>query len=57
MVGSRGLSALSRLALGSVARKVLLHTRASVLVVREPREKVKAAEPIAVKGLSAAGAA
>ena len=46
VVGSRGLSALSRLALGSVARKVLLHTHASVLVVREPRERVKAAEPI-----------
>lgn len=46
VVGSRGLSALSRLALGSVARKVLLHTHASVLVVREPREKVKATEPI-----------
>lgn len=57
VVGSRGLSALTRLALGSVARKVLLHTHASVLVVREPREKVKAAEPVSVRGLSAAGAA
>jgi len=57
VVGSRGLSALTRLALGSVARKVLLHTRASVLVVREPREKVKAAEPISVRAVSTAGAA
>lgn len=48
VVGSRGLSALSRLALGSVARKVLLHTHASVLVVREPRERVKAAAPMRV---------
>ena len=47
-VGSRGLSTLGRLALGSVARKVLLHTRASVLVVREPRERVKAEEPMRV---------
>ena len=57
VVGSRGLSALTRLALGSVARKVLLHTHSSVLVVREPREKVKAAEPISVRAVSAAGAA
>lgn len=56
IVGSRGLSALSRLALGSVARKVLLHTHASVLVVREPREKVKAAEPVMARGASLAGA-
>jgi len=45
VVGSRGLSALPRLALGSVARKVLLHTPCSVLVVREPRERVKSDEP------------
>ena len=57
VVGSRGLSALTRLALGSVARKVLLHTSASVLVVREPREKVKVAEPMQVKAGSAVGAA
>lgn len=44
VVGSRGLSALPRLALGSVARKVLLHTRCSVLVVREPRERVRGEE-------------
>jgi nucleotide-binding universal stress UspA family protein len=49
VVGSRGLSALSRLALGSVARKVLLHTPASVLVVRESRERVKAEDPMRVE--------
>lgn len=48
VVGSRGLSALSRLALGSVARKVLLHTHASVLVVREPRERARSAAPTRV---------
>ncbi len=36
VMGSRGLGTLSRLLLGSVARKVLLHTQASVLIVREP---------------------
>lgn len=56
VVGSRGLSALSRLAVGSVARKVLLHTPASVLVVREPRERVKGEEPRAVQTGIAAGA-
>lgn len=45
VTGSRGLSGLARLALGSVARKVVLHTSASVLVVREPRETVRAAGP------------
>ena len=48
VVGSRGRSALTRLALGSVARKVLLHTHASVLVVREPRERVRAFEAVAM---------
>ncbi|HLE89282.1 MAG TPA: universal stress protein [Candidatus Limnocylindria bacterium] len=48
VTGSRGLSALPRLALGSVARKVLLHTRCSVLVVREPRERVRSEEPARV---------
>jgi nucleotide-binding universal stress UspA family protein len=37
ILGSRGLGTLSRLLLGSVARTVLLHTGASVLVVREPQ--------------------
>ncbi len=35
IVGSRGQTGLTRLLLGSVARNVLLHTRASVLVVRQ----------------------
>lgn len=41
VVGTRGLSAIPRLLLGSVARKVLLHAPQSVLVVREPRERVR----------------
>lgn len=45
-VGSRGLSTLPRLVLGSVARKVLLHAPQSVLVVRQARERVKRSEPI-----------
>jgi nucleotide-binding universal stress UspA family protein len=36
VMGSRGLTGLDRLRLGSVARNVLLHTEASVLIVREP---------------------
>jgi len=56
VVGSRGISALARLALGSVARKVLLHTDASVLVVREPRERVKDEDPITIASGSAVGA-
>ncbi len=56
VVGSRGLSALSRLAVGSVARKVLLHTPASVLVVRELRERVKSEEPLPVPMGMALGA-
>jgi nucleotide-binding universal stress UspA family protein len=55
-VGSRGLSALSRLALGSVARKVLLHTPSSVLVVREATERVKESEPMPLRAGSAVGA-
>jgi nucleotide-binding universal stress UspA family protein/GNAT superfamily N-acetyltransferase len=35
VVGSRGLTGLRRVLLGSVARNVLLHTGASVLVVRD----------------------
>ena len=45
VVGSRGLSTLPRLLLGSVARKVLLHAPQSVLVVREARERTRAEEP------------
>ena len=37
VLGSRGHTGLSRLLLGSVARNVVLHTHASVLVVHEPR--------------------
>lgn len=36
VVGSRGHTGLTRILLGSVARNVLLHTTASVLIVREP---------------------
>lgn len=36
VVGSRGHTGLTRILLGSVARNVLLHTSASVLIVREP---------------------
>ena len=48
VVGSRGLSTLPRLVLGSVARKVLLHADASVLIIREPRERVRDREPVGV---------
>jgi nucleotide-binding universal stress UspA family protein len=44
VVGSRGLSTLPRLVIGSVARKVLLHAPQSVLVVREARERVREPE-------------
>ena len=37
VMGSRGLTGLARLLIGSVARNVLLHTSASVLIVREPQ--------------------
>jgi nucleotide-binding universal stress UspA family protein len=46
VVGSRGLSTLPRLVLGSVARKVLMHAPQSVLIVRELREKLPRAEPV-----------
>ena len=36
VMGSRGLSGLDRLLLGSVARNVLVHSPTSVLIVREP---------------------
>ena len=36
VMGSRGLTGISRVVLGSVARNVLLHTPASVLIVHEP---------------------
>lgn len=46
VVGTRGLRGLGRLLLGSVARNVLLHSTASVLVVRPVRERIEAKEPI-----------
>jgi nucleotide-binding universal stress UspA family protein len=39
VVGSRGRTGLARLALGSVARRVLHHASASVLIVRCPDER------------------
>jgi nucleotide-binding universal stress UspA family protein len=36
VMGSRGLTGLDRLLLGSVARNVLLHAPTSVLIIREP---------------------
>jgi nucleotide-binding universal stress UspA family protein len=47
VMGSRGLGAFSRLLLGSVARKVLLHTPASVLIVREPHATAAVRTPVA----------
>jgi nucleotide-binding universal stress UspA family protein len=49
VMGSRGHTGLARILLGSVARNVLLHTPASVLIVREPirvraPERVETAE-------------
>jgi nucleotide-binding universal stress UspA family protein len=59
VVGSRGLSTLPRLVMGSVARKVLLHAPQSVLVVREPRERVRRPEPVEAyeRRMAVAGAA
>lgn len=45
VVGTRGLGTFGRLLLGSVARKVLLHTHASVLVVRPVKSTVEVHEP------------
>jgi nucleotide-binding universal stress UspA family protein len=42
VMGSRGLTGLERVRVGSVARNVLLHTHASVLIVRETAR----AEPV-----------
>lgn len=62
VVGSRGYTGLARLLLGSVARNVLLHTTASVLIVREPirardPELADDAEPLAGRHPVVAGAA
>jgi hypothetical protein len=53
VVGSRGLSTIPRLLIGSVARKVLLHAPQSVLVVREARERVREPEREASRKRSA----
>lgn len=43
LVGSHGLNALERLALGSTVRSVLRHTKCSVEVVRAPKREPEAA--------------
>lgn len=48
VLGSRGMTGLRRLLLGSVARAVLLHAEASVLVVREPQRETSE-EPAALR--------
>jgi nucleotide-binding universal stress UspA family protein len=49
VMGSRGHTGLARIVLGSVARNVLLHTAASVLIVHEPiRPRAPVGDPIAV---------
>lgn len=53
VMGSRGHTGLARLRLGSVARNVLLHTGASVLIVRGPI-RVRAAAPAAGRPMVAA---
>lgn len=53
VLGSRGLGRFSRLLLGSVARKVLLHTAASVLIVREPHAAKAVAAPVGALAASA----
>jgi nucleotide-binding universal stress UspA family protein len=60
VVGSRGHTGLARIVLGSVARNVLLHAHASVLIVREPwrvrsPEVVEQAEGRRARRLAAAG--
>lgn len=55
VVGSRGNTGLDRLLLGSVARNVLLHSPASVLIVREPVRE-RATEPARARAVAAAGA-
>lgn len=52
VVGSRGLSTLPRLLLGSVARKVLLHAPQSVLVIRDAPARVTRAEPARISALA-----
>ncbi len=61
VMGSRGHTGLARILLGSVARNVLLHTSASVLIVREPirtrwPERAKHAEDLPAARPVGAGA-
>ena len=61
VLGSRGHTGLARVFLGSVARNVLLHTHASVLIVREPLrvrspENLERAEHVLAGRLVSAGA-
>ena len=61
VMGSRGHTGLTRILLGSVARNVLLHTSASVLIVREPirtrwPERSRHAEELPTKEPAGAGA-
>lgn len=44
VIGTRGMSGLRRLVLGSVARNVLLHAECSVLIVREAADKAAGAD-------------
>lgn len=46
VVGTRGLGMIGRLLLGSVARKVLLHSTVSVLVVRAVKDRVRSTEQV-----------
>ena len=58
VMGSRGLTGLDRILLGSVARNVLHHARASVLIVREPvreRRDEPVRERVRLPALSPAG--
>lgn len=58
VMGSRGLSGLTRVLVGSVTRNVLLHTAASVLIVREPqRVRAERPEPSELPVAQPAGAA
>jgi hypothetical protein len=54
VVGSRGNTGLDRFLLGSVARNVLLHSAASVLIVREPLRE-RATEPAQARVATAVG--
>jgi nucleotide-binding universal stress UspA family protein len=56
VVGSRGNTGFDRLLLGSVARNVLLHSSASVLIVREPIRE-RATEVVRERVADAAGVA